>query len=81
MDLLNQIFKFICAKNKVAGILLMPRSDFNKMKYESGYLPPYLKRGWRKEILGEDMVNWLEKRDKLKVSFTEGEIRIGVKKQ
>lgn len=79
MDLLNQVFKFICAKNKVAGILLMPRSDFNKMKYEPGYVPPYLKRGWRKEILGADMVDWLENRDDLNVSFANGEIRIGVK--
>lgn len=78
MDLLNQVFKFICANNKVAGTLLMPRSDFNKMKYESDFVPEYLKKGWRTEILGADMVDWLKNRDNLTARFVDGEIRIGV---
>lgn len=78
MDMLNQIFKFICAKNRVAGTLLMPRSDFNKMKYESDYIPDYLREGWRKEILGADMATWLENRENLSVRFEDGELRIGV---
>ncbi len=80
MDLLNQVFKLICTKNKVAGILLMPRSDFNKMKYDSSFLPSYLGKGWRKEILGESTIQWLEKREELAVRFEEGEIRIGIPK-
>ncbi|MGK0389642.1 MAG: ribonuclease D [Maribacter sp.] len=78
MDMLNQIFKFICAQNRVAGTLLMPRSDFNKMKYESDYIPSYLREGWRKEVLGSDMATWLENRDNLSVRFEDGELRIGV---
>ncbi len=80
MDLLNQVFKFICSKNKVAGTLLMPRSDFNKMKYDPEYLPPYLSRGWRKEVLGDDMIEWLRNRGDLDARFEAGEMRIGVKK-
>lgn len=78
MDLLNQVFKLICSKNKVAGTLLMPRVDFNKMKYNSDFTPEYLKNGWRKSILGEETVSWLEKRKELTVRFEEGEIRIGL---
>lgn len=78
MDMLNQVFKFICAKNKVAGTLLMPRSDFNRMKQEPNFTPDYLKKGWRRQILGEDMVVWLENRSNLTVRFSDGEIRIGM---
>ncbi len=80
MDLLNQVFKLICTQNKVAGILLMPRSDFNKMKFDTSFTPEYLKTGWRKEILGEPTIKWLENRKDLSVRFEEGEIRIGLKK-
>ncbi len=80
MDLLNQIFKFICTKNKIAGTLLMPRSEFNRMKYEPDYVPPALKKGWRNEVLGKDMVEWLENRTDLDVTFKGGELRIAVNK-
>ncbi len=80
MDLLNQVFKLICAQNKVAGILLMPRSDFNKMKFDGSFTPKYLVKGWRKEILGADTVEWLKNRKDLSVRFEDGEIRIGLGK-
>jgi len=78
MDMLNQIFKFICVKNKIAGTLLMPRADFNRMKYEPGFVPESLQSGWRSEILGKDMVHWLRNRDQLSARFEDGELRIGV---
>ncbi len=79
MDLLNQVFKFICTQHKVAGTLLMSRSDFNRMKYEPDFIPEYLKSGWRNEVLGKDLVLWLEQREKLKINFSENEIKIGFK--
>ncbi len=76
MDLINQVFKYICVKNKISGTLLMPRSDFNKMKDDINYVPSYLKKTWRKKILGEHVINWLENRGDLDMSIEKDEIKI-----
>ncbi len=78
MDLLNQIFKLMCNQNKVAATLLLPRSEFNKMKQDMNYVPELLGNGWRSDILGENILDWLSKRKHLRATFNNNEFRIGL---
>ncbi len=72
LDLLNLILKYKCQEAGIAPILLLPRADFNRMKTEKEYFPSILEKGWRKEIIGIDILKWLKTRNKLSFEFEAG---------
>lgn len=62
MELLFHLVKMKAVQHTVSPTLLLPRREINKMKAESSYFPYFLENGWRKEMLGSDLILWLKKR-------------------
>ena len=54
-------------ENEISAALLLPKGDFNKLK--AGALDPddSLLDGWRAELLGKNLVQWLQERNAVKV--------------
>lgn len=65
IEMLSLIIRYICNEKNIAPDLVIPRSGFKKMKADSAYFDESYAKGWREELLGETMLNWLRHRDKL----------------
>ncbi len=67
MELLYHFVKLQCMENEISAALLLPKGDFNKLK--AGALDPddSLLDGWRAELLGKNLVQWLQERNAVKV--------------
>ena len=67
MDILYLGMKIICSQNKIAPELVIDRPRFKRMKWDLPYFDESLAQGWRKELLGENVLNSIRNRNKLKV--------------
>jgi len=67
MDILYLGIKIICSQNKVAPELVIDRSRFKRMKWDLEYFDTSLDEGWRKKLLGQNVLNSIKNRTKLKV--------------
>jgi ribonuclease D len=60
MELLYHFIKKQCLEHEISAALLFPRGDFNKLKSGNGFDETLL-NGWRAELMGPELVNWLQK--------------------
>lgn len=67
MDILYLGIKIICSQNKIAPELVIDRAKFKRMKWDLSYFDSSLDTGWRKELLGENVINSIKNRTRLKV--------------
>lgn len=67
MELLYHFVKKRCLEHEISAALLLPRGDFNKLK--SGESDFEILQGWRAELLGEDLVNWLKKKGTIAIDW------------
>jgi ribonuclease D len=72
MDILYLGIKIICSEQKVAPELVVNRANFKRMKWDLDYFDESLNSNWRKELLGNIVINSIQNRTKLKVD-TKGE--------
>ncbi len=77
--LFDQIDIFIRYKGVETGIspsLILSRTELNKMKADPKYVSPELADGWRKKLLGQDILGWLSRRNKVEMNFKDGQLII-----
>ena len=67
MDILYLGIKIICSQNKIAPELVIDRPRYKRMKWDLAYFDESLDAGWRQELLGENVINSIRNRNKLKV--------------
>ncbi|MFT4752827.1 MAG: ribonuclease D [Salibacteraceae bacterium] len=67
MDILYLGIKIICSENRIAPELVIDRSRFKQMKWDLPYFDESLDTGWRKELLGDNVINGIKNRTKLMV--------------
>lgn len=72
MELLYHFVKKQCLEHEISAALLLPKGDFNRLKAGSDDFDHDLLRGWRAELLGAELVHWLQKGGKIKVNWEEG---------
>ncbi len=71
-DLLYIMVKMKCQQNNISPELVLHRSILKKMKFDFNYFDERLENTWRKDLLGSDLVDWLKRRDRLKISLQDG---------
>jgi ribonuclease D len=81
IDLLfNQIdlyINYIANKKSISPALLLSRTELNKIKAEPDFPVEELIKGWRQEILGKDILQWLKDKQSLEMNFVNGKLVIG----
>lgn len=70
LELLYSFMVYRCLEAEVAADLVIPRAEFKKMKFDSSYITPALETGWRRNILGEDILLLLKHRTQLIITST-----------
>ncbi len=68
MELLYHLVRYQCLEHEISPALLLPRSDFNRLKSGNGFDAALLE-GWRAELLGEPLVHWLRRAAALDVEW------------
>lgn len=65
LELLYNFIQYQCLQQEIAPELVLSRNTFKKIKNDENYKEESLQSGWRREILGETLLNCLENRNKL----------------
>ncbi len=73
MDLLIAMLKYKAMEYEVSSNLIVNRADLNEMKLKSNFFPEYFEKGWRKELLGKELVSWLKSRSPLSVEIIDNQ--------
>lgn len=68
MELVYHLVKHQCLQHEISAALLLPKGEFNKLKSGSDFDPSLLS-GWRAQLLGKNLVNWLLKKGTLNVNW------------
>ena len=79
LEMLYSIVEYICQNRSVAPSLVLHRTQFKMMKADPNYIEPTIQKGWRAELLGSDLINWLEKRKSLVIEMKKGRCVISMK--
>ena len=72
MELLYHFVKKQCLEHEISAALLLPKGDFNRLKSGSDDFDHALLSGWRAELLGAELVEWLTKGEKVKMEWSDG---------
>ncbi|MCP9235347.1 HRDC domain-containing protein [Lewinella sp. JB7] len=78
IELLYLLMKYRAGEADISHALVMPRNAIRRMKQDESVRKAILGSGWRRELLGEDFVNWLKNFDRLKISIEGGKINLHV---
>ncbi len=72
MELLYHFVKKQCIEHEISAALLLPKGDFNRLKSGSEDFDPSLLAGWRAELMGTELVQWMKKGGKVKLNWEAG---------
>ena len=73
MELLYHFVKKQCLEHEISAALLLPRGDFNRLKSGSEDFDHSLLEGWRAELLGDGLVQWLREGGPVSVHWNDRE--------
>ena len=68
MELVYHFVKHQCLQHEISAALLLPKGEFNKLK-SGGDFDTSLLSGWRAQLLGKNLVNWLLKKSNVNVDW------------
>lgn len=72
MELLYHFVKKQCIEHEISAALLFPKGDFNRLKSGSKDFDQSLLVGWRAELMGAELVEWMQKGKKMKITWEDG---------
>ncbi len=78
MDMLHQLVKYRGIQQGVSSKLILPGKELQKMKSNMKYMPPDLKQGWRKQVLGKDLIKLLENRKDFNISIKKNKFTLSM---
>jgi len=71
MELLYHFVKKQCIEEEISAALLLPKGDFNRLKSHSPDFDPSMLNGWRAQLLGPNLVDWLLNGGKVAMEWRE----------
>jgi len=69
LDMLYMVMKLKAVERGISPNLVISRKELGKMKNDRYYYPSFLDSGWRKELLGESLLEWLRRRNPIDIRF------------
>jgi hypothetical protein len=70
-----------CIEHEISAALLLPKGDFNRLKAGNDTFDHGLLSGWRAELLGPKLVDWLQRGEHLNMDWDEHGCRLSMKKE
>ncbi len=72
MDLLYLFVRRRCLDQQLSPALVMPRGDFNRLRHNDAELDESYRAGWRADLLGPEIIDWFERRERMELHFSGG---------
>ncbi|MEL6923101.1 MAG: hypothetical protein AAFO94_03565, partial [Bacteroidota bacterium] len=79
MDMLYLLVKHKCLTEKIAPTLVIQRTILKKMAADPNYVEETLETGWRRKLLGEELVKWLRVRNEMEFEMKNGKCELWMK--
>lgn len=79
LSLLYLLMKYRCQEEGISHSLVMPKNAIRRMKNDPAVLDHTLGSGWRRALLGDQFVRWLEGYEELQLKIEGGQIAINLK--
>lgn len=79
LEMLFLLIKHRCYYSGVSTSLVIQRNALKRLLRKPETLPEELGEKWKKEILGEDLVNWLGQIEHLEITFEKGQAILRLK--
>ncbi len=76
MEMLALLIRYRALEAHIAPDLVVPPPVMKVMKGDPDYFDPVFERTWRREFLGEELLEWLRRRSHLKLEFEGGSFRL-----
>jgi ribonuclease D len=76
MELLYHLVKKQCLEHEISAALLFPRGDFNRLKSANEDFDPGFLDGWRAELMGKELVDWLKKGKKITINWSDNQCQL-----
>jgi ribonuclease D len=76
LEMLYLLIKYKCLDNAVSPSLVFPKNMMQKIHNDPALLEGAIKNGWRRELLGDAFIQWLENLDRLELDINGDNIRI-----
>ncbi|MBL7826935.1 MAG: ribonuclease D [Saprospiraceae bacterium] len=73
MELLYHFVKKQCLEHEISAALLFPRPDFNRLKSGSDTFDHMFLDGWRAELMGANLVEWLKTGGNISIGWNQNE--------
>lgn len=71
-ELLYLIIKKRCMDSEIASELMISKNNLKKLRWEANFEDHKLMNGWRRDFLGEDLMDWLKLDGDLKMEMKDG---------
>lgn len=81
MEMLDLLVRYKCLKHGISHHMVMPRGVLKRMKNDKEYFDKSIDTGWRKEFLGEEIVNWFRNRRNLGIEFENGKFELKMQEE
>ncbi len=78
-EMLYLLVRYKCMEAGITPAFVMPKGAMRKLKNGLHDIPENLERGWRRQLLGEDIFHWLAHYDRLELTVQSGKIEINVR--
>jgi ribonuclease D len=78
-DMLHQLVKYKGFLARVSPNLILSSKELHRMKTDNNYLPAVLTHGWRKELLGKELLKLLENRKDFDITIKKDKFSLTVK--
>lgn len=78
MELLYHFVKKQCIEHEISSALLFPRPDFNRLKSSPEEFDQSFLKGWRAELMGDELVEWLIKGGKISLEWADNHCRLSM---
>lgn len=65
LEMLYSIVEYMCQRQMIDPTLVLNRTSFKIMKSDPSYFDESIATGWRAQLLGDDLLNWLRTRKDL----------------
>lgn len=78
LEMLYSFMNYRCLEQRVAPSLAFSRTIFKQMKADFDYFDDSLENGWRRTVLGEDLIHCLKYRKNLAIDMANGQMALKV---
>jgi len=79
IDMLHQLIKYKGLKRGVSPKLVISGKELQLMRTDSLYMPPAFKEGWRKKLLGKELLKLLENREDFYITIKKNKFTLRMK--